>query len=53
MNSQLSRNNQGTGLGLPLVKGLMEAHGGTLELTSEIGVGTTATVRFPKERIVS
>ena len=53
VNSELSRNNQGTGLGLPLVKGLMEAHGGTLELTSEIGVGTTATVRFPKERIVS
>ena len=53
VNSQLSRNNQGTGLGLPLVKGLMEAHSGTLELTSEIGVGATATVRFPKERIVS
>jgi signal transduction histidine kinase len=31
----------------------MKAHGGTLELTSQIDVGTTATVRFPKERIIS
>jgi signal transduction histidine kinase len=30
----------------------MEAHGGTLELKSEKGVGTTATIRFPKERVV-
>ena len=53
VNSDLSRNFQGTGLGLPLVKGLMESHGGTLELNSEKGVGTTATARFPRERIVT
>jgi PAS domain S-box-containing protein len=47
----LDRKHEGTGLGLPLVKGLMEAHGGSLELKSEKGVGTTATIRFPKERV--
>lgn len=51
--SALSREQQGTGLGLPLTKSLVEMHGGSLELQSEIGVGTTATVRFPAERIVS
>ena len=49
--SDLARNYEGTGLGLPLVKGLAELHGGALDLQSEIGVGTTATVRFPAERI--
>jgi PAS domain S-box-containing protein len=51
VDSGLNRSHQGTGLGLPLVKGLMEAHGGSLELRSEKGVGTTATIRFPKERV--
>lgn len=37
----------GTGLGLPLVKALMELHGGSLALTSEKGRGTIARVRFP------
>ena len=46
----LERKYEGTGLGLPLVQGLMEAHGGTLDLKSEKGVGTTATVRFPLDR---
>jgi signal transduction histidine kinase len=36
-----------TGLGLPLARQLIEAHGGRLELQSEAGVGTTATIWLP------
>src|SRR5262249_20429817 len=48
--SALSRTVPGTGLGLPLTKRLVELHGGTLELASEPGAGTTVTLRFPRER---
>jgi len=41
---------RGTGLGLPIVKGLVEAHGGAIALESEITRGTTVTVRFPAAR---
>ncbi len=52
IDSVLSRKVAGTGLGLPLTKSLTEMHGGSLNLQSEEGAGTTVTVRFPKERIV-
>ncbi len=42
---------KGTGLGLPIVKGLIEAHGGTVTLESAIGEGTTVTATLPRERI--
>lgn len=42
--------NDGTGLGLPLSKRLMELHGGELTLQSDVGVGTCVTVTFPAER---
>jgi signal transduction histidine kinase len=51
IDSDLDRKYQGTGLGLPLTKALAELHGGSLDLQSEIGIGTTVTVRFPAERI--
>ena len=41
---------QGTGLGLPIVKSLIEMHGGRLVMKSVRGVGTTVTVEFPKQQ---
>lgn len=52
VDSGLTRKEGGTGLGLPLTKGLVELHGGTFNIASEKGVGTTATVTFPKARVV-
>jgi len=47
------RERQGAGLGLPLVAAMTKLHGGKLMLESQPGVGTTATVHLPAERIVS
>ncbi len=52
VDGDLDRQYEGTGLGLPLTKALVELHGGALDLQSEVSVGTTVTVRFPVERIV-
>jgi ammonium transporter, Amt family len=41
----------GTGLGLPITKGLVRLHGGTMVIASEVGQGTEITVRFPYERL--
>jgi signal transduction histidine kinase len=38
---------RGWGLGLTLVKGCVEAHGGVVKIESEIDTGTTFTLRFP------
>lgn len=45
--ASFSKTISGTGLGLPLVDGLVKLHGGTLSIESEKGRGTTVTVRLP------
>jgi signal transduction histidine kinase len=50
--SAFSRQHAGTGLGLPLVKKIMELHGGDLDITSKLGAGTTVTARFPATRVI-
>ncbi len=49
----LRRRYEGTGLGLPLVRSFVELHGARFDLTSQIGMGTTATVTFPLERTMA
>lgn len=44
--SRFSKDKQGIGLGLPLAKAIIEAHNGTIEVDSELGVGTTFTMNF-------
>ena len=43
-----SRQSGGSGLGLSIAKSLVEAHGGSLSVTSTKGVGSTFTVRLPR-----
>ena len=45
--SQQSKTQQGTGLGLALSKSLVEMHGGVLEIESQPGVGTTVAFLLP------
>jgi len=42
----------GTGLGLPLAIELTKLHGGTLDIVSTVGKGTTVTIVFPAERTI-
>lgn len=46
------RRNSGTGLGLTLVDSLIRLHGGQFELISQKGIGTSAIVTFPADRIL-
>jgi signal transduction histidine kinase len=49
----LSRRFDGTGLGLPLARALVELHGGRLDIDSAPGKGTTVRVWLPLERVAS
>ncbi len=53
VDSALTRRQTGSGLGLPLVKSLIELHGGRLDLKSGVGEGTTVSVYLPASRILS
>jgi signal transduction histidine kinase len=50
IDSALVSHMRGTGLGLPLVKALIELHGGRLEIDSEPGRGTTVRLHFPAQK---
>lgn len=52
VDSEHKRSKSGTGLGLTLVKSLMELHGGGLDIVSQKNIGTTATLIFPEKRVV-
>jgi signal transduction histidine kinase len=43
---------EGTGLGLPIVKGLAEAHGGRAMMESQPGIGTCVTIWLPRRRMM-
>ena len=51
VDNPINRKFRGTGLGLPLTKGLVELHGGRFDLESTPGVGTTITIRLPAQRL--
>lgn len=50
--SRFARHYEGTGLSLPLVKRLVELHGGMLAVDSILGRGTTVTVLLPADRAI-
>ncbi|MGE0109072.1 MAG: PAS domain-containing sensor histidine kinase [Bdellovibrionales bacterium] len=49
--SALSRKNQGTGLGLPLTRALVELHGGTMTIQSKVNEGTSVLLSFKADRV--
>ncbi|HKJ40270.1 MAG TPA: PAS domain S-box protein [Anaerolineales bacterium] len=53
VDSSLSRQNEGTGLGLALAQRIIDLHGGSIQVQSEPGKGSTFTVNLPWSRYVS
>ncbi|HMH65267.1 MAG TPA: ATP-binding protein, partial [Rhizomicrobium sp.] len=49
--NKMTATHNGTGLGLPLAKAMLELHGGTLEIHSKPGRGTRVVLNFPADRI--
>ena len=52
VDTSLARKYDGVGLGLPLSRKLVEKHGGTLHLESELGAGTQAVMVLPSDRVL-
>jgi signal transduction histidine kinase len=52
LDSRLSRPYEGTGLGLPLAKRLIELHGGSLAIETALERGTRVTLRLPPDRVL-
>ncbi len=53
IDNPLRQRHEGSGLGLPLTKALVELHAGSFDLQSEPGAGTKVTLRFPPERVIA
>jgi two-component system OmpR family sensor kinase len=51
--AQQIRGPTGSGLGLAIARALVQAHGGTISVTSQLGVGTTFSVTLPLERAMT
>jgi signal transduction histidine kinase len=47
----LTRQHEGSGIGLSLVKSLVEMHGGTIEFESKIGIGTSFIINLPYKKV--
>ena len=47
LNPFFTTKEKGSGLGLPIVKSIIEAHQGSLEISSTAGAGTTITITLP------
>jgi signal transduction histidine kinase len=51
VDGHLARSYEGAGLGLPLARDFIVLHGGTLDIASEVGTGTTVTVTLPAAHV--
>jgi len=53
VDKSLSRNAEGTGIGLSLVKSIVELHGGSIYVESEYGKGSTFTIKIPSRKVIN
>ncbi len=49
VSSEFTRNHEGSGLGLAITKELVDMHGGSLTIASELGIGTTVSASLPEK----